>query len=305
MCICWMRHFWRCGAVAIDWRRLLTRFLDPSDVLASQRQLRCQLLDRQSAISWRPSRELAAQLLLRLDDPKDCLQHSTEWIREAFDVERVDGGYGNPSALTYAPASAEARSRDIDVPSLRGVHISNHDPAVVRLWMSPRPIVISEIAQEKLLRSDLREALLAVGTYSKIAVALQHQGHRFGLLCIDHVEKHRDWSSEQYACFDSLSREVLGPILLASARMASSADDPAPNTNEASFDTLVQRLTPAEKRVARLAAVGMSYKEIARAVNRSFSTVDHQLRSIRHKLDATSNARLIKVLASCDAQLLT
>lgn len=283
----------------------MTRFLDPSDVLASQRQLRGQLLDRQSAISWRPSRELAAQLLLRLDEPTACLQLSAEWIREAFDVERVDGGYGNPSALTYALASAEARRRDIDVPSLRGVHISNHDPAVIRLWMSTRPIVITNIAQEKLLRSDLRENLLAVRTYSKIAVALQHQGQRFGLLCIDHVERQCDWSAEQYACFESLSREVLGPVLLASSRLGNWADDPAPDSNEVSLDTLVQLLTPAEKRVARLAAVGMSYKEIARAVNRSFSTVDHQLRSIRHKMDVTSNARLIKVLSSCAPQLLT
>jgi DNA-binding CsgD family transcriptional regulator len=276
----------------------MTGILDPSDVLASQRQLRGQLLDRQSAISWRPSRELAAQLLLRLDDPKACWQFSAEWIREAFDVERVDGGYGSPSAPIYAPASAEARSRDIDVPSLRGLHISNHDPALIRLWTSPQPIVITDIAQEKLFRSDLRENLLAVGTYSKIAVALQHQGHRFGLLCIDHVEKQCDWSAGQYACFASLSREVLGPILLASARLGNWADEPAPDTNDASFDTLVQRLTPAEKRIARLAASGMSYKEIARAVNRSFSTVDHQLRSIRHKLEVTSNTRLIKVLSS-------
>ena len=158
----------------------MTGILDPSDVLASQRQLRGQLLDRQSAISWRPSRELAAQLLLRLDDPKACWQFSAEWIREAFDVERVDGGYGSPSAPIYAPASAEARSRDIDVPSLRGLHISNHDPALIRLWTSPQPIVITDIAQEKLFRSDLRENLLAHDQVSLLFVLGNFFGRESG-----------------------------------------------------------------------------------------------------------------------------
>lgn len=48
----------------------MTRLLNPGDVLASQKQLRGQLLDRQGAISWRPGRELAAQLLLRLETGK-------------------------------------------------------------------------------------------------------------------------------------------------------------------------------------------------------------------------------------------
>jgi AraC-like DNA-binding protein/DNA-binding CsgD family transcriptional regulator len=51
-------------------------------------------------------------------------------------------------------------------------------------------------------------------------------------------------------------------------------------------------LTPAERSVVRLVAEGLSYKEIARKLERSFSTVDHQLRSIRAKLGAASTARL-------------
>ena len=56
-------------------------------------------------------------------------------------------------------------------------------------------------------------------------------------------------------------------------------------------------LTPAERRVAELAATGMSYKEIARRLNRSFSTIDHQLRSVRSKLGTRSAGRLVHLLA--------
>jgi len=55
-------------------------------------------------------------------------------------------------------------------------------------------------------------------------------------------------------------------------------------------------LTPAERRVALLAATGMSYKEIARQLDRSFSTVDHQLRSVREKLGVRSASQLVRIL---------
>ena len=57
-------------------------------------------------------------------------------------------------------------------------------------------------------------------------------------------------------------------------------------------------LSPAEWRVARLAVQGLSYKEIARELGRSPHTVDHQLRSIRSKLNVGSAAALVHLLAS-------
>jgi DNA-binding CsgD family transcriptional regulator len=60
---------------------------------------------------------------------------------------------------------------------------------------------------------------------------------------------------------------------------------------------LLAKLTPAERRVAELVAAGLSYKEIARRLDRSVSTIDHQLRSVRFKLGARSNSRLVRLLA--------
>jgi len=126
----------------------MTRLPDPGELLASQKHLRGQLLDRHGAISWWPARELAAQLMLRLDEPHSCWQFAAEWIQVAMDVERVDGGYGSPSAPTYALGSAEARRPDMDVPSLQGLHISNDDPVVACLLASPQPIVIPKMAPD-------------------------------------------------------------------------------------------------------------------------------------------------------------
>jgi DNA-binding CsgD family transcriptional regulator len=49
-------------------------------------------------------------------------------------------------------------------------------------------------------------------------------------------------------------------------------------------------------KVARLVAMGLSYKEVARQLQRSLSTVDHQLRSIRDKLGVRSTSRLVRLL---------
>src|SRR4029453_4075301 len=70
--------------------------------------------------------------------------------------------------------------------------------------------------------------------------------------------------------------------------------DPAP-AGEAW--AVLRGLTPAERRGAQPAAPGMSYKEIARQLNRSFSTIDHQLRSVRQKLGVRSTGRLARLPA--------
>jgi DNA-binding CsgD family transcriptional regulator len=77
---------------------------------------------------------------------------------------------------------------------------------------------------------------------------------------------------------------VLGPILATSRRLGMEP-------------SLLAQLTPAERRVAELVAAGLSYKEIARRLDRSVSTIDHQLRSVRRKLGARSNSRLVRMLA--------
>lgn len=269
---------------------MATTYLDPAEVLAAQKTLRTRLLDHRSAISWPAGRELAARLLLHIDEPMACWQLAVEWMCGAFDVERVDGGYATPAQRTYTLGSAEARCADLEIDSLRGIAIDNHDPGVAWIWSSSRPVVFAEIPQAKRLSRGLRQRLMAAGTASKIAVALRESGKPFALLCIDHMEKRRDWTAEQFACFQSLSAEVLGPILWTAERLQADASAHA-HTGD------IEDLTPAELRVAMLAATGMSYKEIARSLSRSFSTVDHQLRSIRRKLGVQSCARLARLLA--------
>jgi DNA-binding NarL/FixJ family response regulator len=83
---------------------------------------------------------------------------------------------------------------------------------------------------------------------------------------LNHEGWHRHWNSNY------VSRPALKPDFLA-------------------------KLTSSEIDIARLVAKGLSYKEIARIRGRSFSTIDHQLRSIRQKTGMSSTSALVSLLA--------
>ena len=142
----------------------------------------------------------------------------------------------------------------------------------------------------------LRASLLGSGARSIVAMALRDHGVPVGLTCADWMECRVDASDTRCARLQELSDNVLGPIISAARSLDEEAAsvDPAP-AGEAW--AVLRGLTPAERRVAQLAATGMSYKEIARRLNRSFSTIDHQLRSVRRKLGARSAGRLVRTLA--------
>jgi DNA-binding CsgD family transcriptional regulator len=266
------------------------------NLIAAQRQLRRNLLDSPGAIRWRPARDLAAHLLLHLDSPDECWRFAADWLREAFDADRVDCGFGRPEDACYRP-KFEALRRDRDVPSVMGLAMDATDGAMQALWYAQGVMVLLDVEQERLPGHDTRAQLLRIGTRVKMAAPITDSTGPLGLVCVDWMDACDPARNERCAHFDEVAAVVLGPVMGTSQRMASgmgramrSTDDEAPDL----FDSL----TPAERTVAQFAVDGLSYKEIARRLNRSFSTVDHQLRSVRSKLGVSSTARLVNLISS-------
>ena len=259
-------------------------------VLELQRGLRERLLSGRQ-IAWRPARDLAAHMLLHLDDANGCLQLAVQWMRDAFDADRVDAGFGAPRDAVYRP-QAEALRSTRWVPSMVGAAIDAADGSVQGVWASRRVVVFRDIAQEPRMGERLRASLLGVGSRSIIATALRDQGVPVGLTCADWMECRVDADDTRCARLQELSDGVLGPIISA----ARGLDEEACSGDPGDARNVLRRLTPAERRVALLAATGMSYKEIARQLDRSFSTVDHQLRSVREKLGVRSASQLVRIL---------
>ena len=235
------------------------------DVFAAQRQLRGQLLDV-AVTRYTPARDLAAHMLLHLDDLTACWALATNWLRAGLGCQRVDAGFGMRRAKDHYPGLAEAKNADFDVPSFGGTAVDNHDPVMQAMWHGPRPLSFKDIRQDRRVTPRLRQRMSGARTQSKFGGALRTANGSFGLICTDWTEHTAPQEQDLYNCFEQTVADVLSPFIA----------------------------------VARLVAKGMSYKEIARLRGRSFSTIDHQLRSIRQKTGAASTVSLVSLLAKAD-----
>lgn len=271
------------------------------DVFATQRRMRNQLLDG-SFLRYAPARDLAAHMLLRLDDLDACWSLATDWLRKELQCHRVDAGFGAPHARAYLPSLAEAKDASYDVPTLGGSAVDNHDPVMQAMWLSPRPVVFADIKQDRRLQMRLRQRLSKARTKTKIGGALRAGNGSYGLICADWTEHFAPNDSNIYDRFEQAVADVISPII-AVAKAIDGQQQPgrfgrAPNAPSGGVSAV--NLTSSEAEVAGLVAKGLSYKEIALIRGRSFSTIDHQLRSIRQKTGVSSTAALISLLARMD-----
>lgn len=259
-------------------------------VLGMQRQLRTRLLDN-AAVQDPRARDLAAHMLLQLDDLPACWSVATTWLRSELSCQRVDTGFGSSEANEYFPGFAQAKDPNFDVPSFGGTAVYNRDFAMQAMWRDPRPVVFADIKQDSRFTLRLRKRMSGAKTKSKFGWALRTENGGFGLICADWTEQFAPWESGLYDCFERAVTDVLSPIIAVARDIADwRIADESPINSESC-------LTPSEIEVAGLVAQGMSYKEIARTRGRSLSTIDHQLRSIREKLGVPSTSALVSLLA--------
>lgn len=269
-----------------------------------QRRLRAGLLDHGSIRNVR-ARDLAAHMLLHLDDLPGCWSIATNWLRVELGCQRVDTGFGKREARDYFPGYAEAKDANYDVPSFGGGRaVDNRDIAMQAMWLDSRPLIFADIKQDSRIRPRLRQRLSGARTKSKFAWALRTEHGSYGLICADWTEHFVPWESGIYDCFEQTVADVLGPVIAAAKAIADQdgagcSQGRYPFTLSAGLSAAASlaTLTGSEMEVARLVAQGLSYKEIARIRRRSFSTIDHQLRSIRQKIGVSSTSALVSLLA--------
>lgn len=277
------------------------------DVFAAQRQLRQHLLDTPN-IRHKPARDLAAHMLLHLDDVSICWNIATEWLREELGCHRVDTGFGRAEDSQYLPGFAESKNTEYDVPSFGGFAVDNRDPIMRAMWAGNRPIVFADIKQDRRVTAALRRRMSGARTKSKFGAALRTRNGGFGLICADWTEHLVPNKADLFDCFSHTVADVLSPII-AVAKDVSDANNPQAAVGHETVSVFhygrrgsgaLDALTSSEVEVARLAAQGLSYKEIATIRGRSLSTIDHQLRSIRSKMGVASTSNLIRLLSKLD-----
>ncbi|MEP7281482.1 MAG: helix-turn-helix transcriptional regulator [Rubrivivax sp.] len=265
--------------------------VDPSELLATQRGLRDRLLSGKVTGDGRRQRELAAEMLLYLDEPQACWEVGARWLMSVTAADRIDAGFSSPRDIYYRPSFELVRA-DLMLPRVLGTAMNARDPGIAMVWRSTRVVVVDDVRSDRRLGPGVRAALLAAGTRRKLAVALRDAEVDVGLLCVD-AGAGDTWRAEECARLDGVARDVMAPILAAVRRLANDDEPLARGTVATESGEECHGLTPTERRVARLVLAGCSYKEIARQFDRSVSTIDHHLRSMRHKLGVNSTAKLM------------
>jgi DNA-binding CsgD family transcriptional regulator len=201
-------------------------------------------------------------------------------------------------AKDYFPGFAQARHVDYDVPSFGGVAVDNRYAAMQAMWQVPQPLIFADIKQDNRISASLRQRLSGSRTKSKFAWALRDEQGSYGLICADWTEYLAPWESGLYDCFEQTVADVLCPIIA----VAKEINDRGVIFPPDRLGPLpLATLTKSEIEIAKLVAKDMSYKEIARVRRRSFSTIDHQLRSIRQKIGVSSTSALVSLLARIDS----
>lgn len=270
--------------------------MNADELLRTQRALRRRLLDDPHAIRWKPVRDLAAEMLLHLDDPQACWHMATRWVQVKLDADRVTGGRNTGARTFYSPDFESVRASR-PLPSLLGTRVSLSDPLLVKVMQSDRTVVFTDIQEERHFVQDAPDNVLQLPSIPiKLAVSVRDEKRPVAVVCVHWLDQRARVSPEHCVRLTELGNTVLGPIVAAADRL-SAIDLPLAQPAFVG-GWLEARLTPAELRLARLAATGMSYKEIARQLNRSFSTVDHHLRSIREKLGVSSAPKLVTLLSA-------
>lgn len=269
--------------------------VDPGELLAVQRALRDRIFRGKLTGEGRRQRALAAEMLLYLDEPQSCWQAAARGLMSAIAADRIDAGFATARDSCYRPTFEYIRA-EAGLPSVLGAAMDARDPGIVAVWQAPHVVAFDDVRSDRRLGADLRAALIAAGTRRKLAVALRDdQRGDVGLLCVD-ASTGVGWHAEERAHLDSVVRNVIAPILSAARGLARDAEAAHDGGGESPGDDRCAVLTPAELRVARLVLTGCSYKEIARQLGRSASTVDHHLRSMRDKLGVNSTAKLMRNL---------
>ena len=219
--------------------------------------------------------DATAHMLFVLPDSDRLMQVAARFVAEKLDACRADIGFGNSRAPLYR-SSIEFLSSASAPPSMTVVDLPNQDKIVQKVWTSSHPVAFSGCYTRPDFES-LREGMIVTRTQSLIARRLDVENRSFGLICVDQTTHSREWDSRAIEFLDTFCSHVLSPLLDISARL---------NGNI--------RPSPAELDAIRLASLGLSYKQIAKHLNKSIRTVEHQLRNARRKMGASNQADLIR-----------
>ena len=193
---------------------------------------------------------------------------------------RADIGFVTPKDRLYRPAQV-FYNRSTEPPSCDGVSYSTQVAAFQKAWRQRKPVSCENIRSDPLF-ADSRQQFGVIETKSILFQRLTLDGRPVGMTCIDYTREAHAWTPRETDFVHSFCSVLLGPLIGISQYW-----------NHPARTHPLKRPSEAELAAIRLAAQGLSYKQIADQLGKSVRTIENQLRNARLVLDAANQAELI------------
>ncbi len=247
----------------------------------STKELKLHFIDRTLHRFSPRTLNCVARQILSIEDPDEVMRIGLEHLMEQLSASRADGGFATPKDKVYQPARV-CRRLETAEEDFSDVRFSNTLKVFQEAWRCDAPVVCNDVKSSPLLE-DSRDQFLAINSHAVLMQRLTLAGKPVGIACVDVTHGQHQWSKDQIRLMSDFCTTFLGPMVGISRHW---------HGREPSHVT--QRPSPSELNVIRLAARGMSYKQIAGHLGKSVRTIENQLRSARTRLDAANQAELIR-----------
>jgi DNA-binding CsgD family transcriptional regulator len=228
--------------------------------------------------------DCAAHMIISIESPRDTVRIALEYMGRTLSVCRADAGFATPTDSEYTPL-AQYLNENTKPPTLEHFVISNQHECMQRIWREKRPVRYEAVNSNPLLEG-VREALLETGTQSMLMQRLVWDTEPIGISCVDHTRVNHHWSEAEVDFMHQFCSLFFAPL----AGISNYWFNP-------SLHQMFKKPSESELAAIRLAAQGMSYKQIAGQLNKSIRTIDNQLRHARQRLNVSNQIELIKKCA--------
>lgn len=258
-----------------------TNTLKPlNEQLPSTQSLKKQYIDSKQSCDSRML-NCAAHMIIVIDNPKSLVQVALEFLATELNVCRADAGFATPSHEHYTPIT-EYRSTTTNPPSITGLKLPNKHRAMQLIWESHDPVAINNVADQDQL-GDLQDIFLSAGCKSMLLKKLMWDDQPIGIACIDYTNQTHRWTDDEIDYMHTFCTQFFGPL----AGISNHWFNPK-------LHSMFSKPTESELIAIRLAAKGLTYKEIASQLNKSSRTIENQFRNARNRLNAKNQIELVK-----------
>ena len=247
---------------------------------SSKRVLKQHFLDANKGLFPQDTLNCVAHLILAIEDPDEMMSIALEFVVKKLEACRADIGFLKPQDPLYKPASIYYNVSS-EPSNYTGTVFSNQHNVFQKTWRQRLPVTCDNVGLNPLLE-DSRKKFESIDSKSILFQRLVWDKKLIGLACIDFTHDYHLWSPSEINFMASFCENFLGPLLGISLYW-----------NNPERYQLIKRPTEAEMMAIKLAAKGLSYKQIANELGKSVRTIENQLRNARGTLNAANQAELI------------